>query len=267
MTDTLTPTREQLEELRSGYVRIVERRERPFKEFELRDVPNGTGGTDLLFRGYACVTGAEYDMEDMYGPWTEQVCQGAFAKTLAEDPDVAFLINHGGMTLARTKPGTLALVEDGVGLLSEARLDPTTPQVIALRSAILRGDIDEMSFAFWVTRQEWNGDYTYRWIREVDLNHGDVSAVNFGANGATGGTISIRAKRKDAQPQDALTMERWLSGIDTLREAGSFDLEQLNQKIAGLSAPTGDPDEQSTDDPAELAAVGARMRAELASVR
>ena len=81
----------------------------PRSEFELREVPNGTGGTDLKFTGFASVTGddAAYEMEDFLGPWMESVNVGAFKRTLDGGADVAFLLNHGGMTLARTKPGTL----------------------------------------------------------------------------------------------------------------------------------------------------------------
>jgi hypothetical protein len=50
-----------------------------------------------------------------------------------------------------------------------------------------RGDVDEMSFGFWVTRQQWSPDYDQRDILEVSLNKGDVSVVNYGANPATAG--------------------------------------------------------------------------------
>jgi HK97 family phage prohead protease len=143
-------------------------------------------------------------MEDPYGPWTESVTKGSFKKTLAESADVAFLLNHTGMTLARTKPGTLKLSEvvDGAnspvygitGLHTEALLDPQNLYVQAMRSAVDRGDLDEMSFAFRVLRQEWNEDYTRRWINEVSLDKGDVSLVNFGANPHTGGSVALRQR-------------------------------------------------------------------------
>lgn len=154
----------------------------PFRDMELRSQPDGTGGEVLRFSGYASVTEAPYEMEDWLGAYTEVVRRGAFAKTLAEGADVPFKVNHDGITLARTKSGTLRLSEDSTGLLAEADLDPSSPAVQTLRSAMERGDIDEMSFAFRVTRQEWSPDYTQRDILEVNLNKGDVSAVNFGAN-------------------------------------------------------------------------------------
>ena len=180
-------------------------------EFELREVPNGTGGTNLRFTGFASTTDTEYEMEDWLGPFVESVSSGAFRKTLSEGADVAFLLNHQGMTLARTKSGTLKLSEEtdgkrspvyGVtGLHSEALLDPTNMHVQTMRSAVDRGDLDEMSFAFRVMRQEWNAEYDRRWINEVSLDKGDVSLVNYGANPTTFRTAkhrtpSIRCRRQ-----------------------------------------------------------------------
>jgi HK97 family phage prohead protease len=165
----------------------IERRSMPFKGVELRAKPDGSGGDTLTFTGYACVTEQGYEMEDWLGAYTEVVRQGAFTKTLSEGADVPFLVNHGGLTLARTKSGTLRLAEDDTGLHTEADLDPSSPHVQALRSAMDRGDVDEMSFGFWVTRQQWSPDYDQRDILEVRLHKGDVSVVNYGANPNTAG--------------------------------------------------------------------------------
>jgi HK97 family phage prohead protease len=165
----------------------VERRNVPFKEVELRAAANGAGGETLTFGGYACVTETGYEMQDWLGPYTEVVRAGSFAKTLSESADVPFLVNHAGLTLARTKSGTMQLAEDETGLHVEAQLDPASPHVAALRSAMDREDVDEMSFAFWVTRQQWSPDYDQRDILEVNLNKGDVSVVNYGANPNTSG--------------------------------------------------------------------------------
>ncbi|PJM98124.1 histone H1 [Streptomyces sp. CB01201] len=165
----------------------IEHRNVPFKGVALRAKPDGTGGDTLTFTGYACVTEQGYEMEDWLGAYTEVVRQGAFTKTLSEGADVPFLVNHGGLTLARTKSGTLRLAEDGTGLHTEADLDPASPHVQALRSAMDRGDVDEMSFGFWVTRQQWSPDFDQRDILEVRLHKGDVSVVNFGANPNTAG--------------------------------------------------------------------------------
>ncbi|MEU8906512.1 HK97 family phage prohead protease [Streptomyces mirabilis] len=165
----------------------LQRRALPFRGVELRAKPDGSGGDALTFTGYACVTEQGYEMEDWLGPFTEVVRAGAFKKTLDEGADVPFLVNHSGLTLARTKSGTMRLAEDDTGLHTEAELDPASPHVTALRSAMDRGDVDEMSFGFWITRQQWSPDFDQRDILEVSLNKGDVSVVNYGANPNTAG--------------------------------------------------------------------------------
>lgn len=193
---------EQRMAMRDGVRNVRELRRCPV-EFELRTVPNGTGGNDLLFTGFASVTNKPYEMEDLAGGFNEEVVSGAFRKTLDEGCDTTFLLNHSGMSLARTKSGTLKLSEQAVGsptgLFAEARLDPSNPTVAALRSAVQRGDLDEMSFAFRVTRQRWDWasgdtDLDHRYIQEVNLNQGDVSLCNYGANPHTGGLVAVRAK-------------------------------------------------------------------------
>ncbi len=190
---------------RGALSRAVEQRAVPFRDLEVRspnqldpDLPGMQPG-DLLFTGYACVTGEPYPVEDFYGEYTEIVRAGAFAKCLAEGADVPFKLNHGGISLARTKSGTMWLQEDSVGLRTKAALDPNNPEVQVIRSAMNRGDVDEMSFAFWVTRQEWSPDFTQRDIIEVTVNKGDVSVVNYGQNPATSGA-KLRNRDIDRMP-------------------------------------------------------------------
>jgi HK97 family phage prohead protease len=137
------------------------------------------------FRAYASVVETPYDMWDMFGPYTEELASSAFDATLQADPDVAFLLNHGGMTLARTRSGTLQLGTDDTGLWYEPRLDTGVQAVRDLRSGITRGDLTECSFAFRITRGEWSPDYSAYRITGVDIDRGDVSIVNYGANPAT----------------------------------------------------------------------------------
>jgi HK97 family phage prohead protease len=176
---------------------VREDRRRPFEGMELREVDNGSGGSALRFTGYASVTETPYEMQDFLGDYTEVVRHGAFGKTLADGADVPFKLNHDGMTLARTKSGTMRLAEDSTGLHVEADLDPGNGQVRDIRSAMERGDLDEMSFAFRVTQQEWSPDWTQRDITEVNMNKGDVSIVNYGANPHTSGLTSLRSALTD----------------------------------------------------------------------
>lgn len=171
----------------------------PMREFELREKQDGTGGTKLNFTGFASVTDQPYEMQDWLGSYTEVVRSGAFKTTLAQNPDTMFLLNHGGLTMARTQAGTLRLDErmpsagQVGGLWVDADLDPRRNDVNDMRIAVDNGEINEMSFAFMVTRQEWSPDYEQRDITEVNIDGGDVSAVNKGANPHTNGLVSLRS--------------------------------------------------------------------------
>jgi HK97 family phage prohead protease len=158
---------------------------------EMRAAGGEAGG--LHFEGLATVYDVEYEVYG--GPpwgWIESVDQGAGRKTLSEKPDVVFLANHTGLPMARTKSGTLVLSEEAAGLRSTApALVEEDPDVQRIRYKMARNDLDEMSYAFRVERQEWNEDFTRRWIREYNLHRGDVSIVTFGANSET--SASLRA--------------------------------------------------------------------------
>jgi hypothetical protein len=137
--------------------------------------------------GYASVTGIEYEMWDMFGPYGETVDGGAFDKTLAAHPDVAFLVNHRGLTMARTiardgRQPTLLLDADPRGLHTEAWVNQERNDVHDLVVGIDDLNITEMSFGFYITGAEWDEDYEHFLITEVDIHRGDVSAVNYGAN-------------------------------------------------------------------------------------
>jgi HK97 family phage prohead protease len=216
---------------------VVENRQTAFRDVALRSHADGTGGENLRFTGYASVTETPYEMNDWLGEYTEVVRRGAFTKTLSEGADVPFKVNHDGITLARTKSGTMRLSEDSTGLYVEADLDPSSPAVQTLRSAMERGDLDEMSFGFRVTRQEWSPDYTQRDITEVNLSKGDVSVVNYGANPATGGLTSLRGR----------DLEMLLRDVPP---------ERLRQYLEGLEAPV-DPAARAVD----LSLYSARLRA------
>lgn len=160
----------------------TERRAFPV-QLEVR-AKKGASGVSTV-EGYASVTESPFEMWDWLGPYSEVVRTGAFAKTLAENPQVQLLLNHGGLAMAYTKAGSLRLSEDTTGLHMEADVSTKRSDVGDMLAALEEGSVDEMSFAFRVTRQQWSPDYDQRDILEVDLHRGDVSVVNFGANPAT----------------------------------------------------------------------------------
>ena len=177
------------------------------------------------FFGHATIYSKGYDMYGGpdKGGWTEYVDPGAGKKTLSENPDVAFLANHGGLTMARTKAGTLDLAEKSVGLETKARLDTRRGDVNDVVIGMENGDLDEMSYAFRVIRQKWldaDGEEVPWWdlagierhITEYSLHKGDVSVVNYGANPHTDASLralldmqeQIRAAAVDDRPPVAL---------------------------------------------------------------
>lgn len=173
--------------------RLAETRAYP-TQFEVRA---GKTAKRMTLTGYASTTEQPYKMYDMFGEYSEVVRAGAFSKTLAEGADVSFLANHGGMTMARTKTGSLILSEDSTGLLSVAELNTERQDARDLLTAIEDGEIDEMSFAFRVMQQKWSPDYDERSMLELNLDRGDVSAVNYGANPTTsiGVTRAFRSQK------------------------------------------------------------------------
>lgn len=224
---------------RAGTRNAPEVRARTFDGAELRE---DSGGKSLTFTGYASVFDVPYEVNDLFGAFTEIVRPGAFRNSLAQGADVPFKINHDGMTLARTKSGTMRLAEDARGLHVEASLDPSNPQVQALRSAMDRGDIDEMSFAFRVTEDTWSPDYMERSLYGVDIDKGDVSAVNYGANPYTAGA-SIRSAElrriatalRDASDEfDPEALAALRSALDSLARADAPVIEPDAPKVISL---------------------------------
>lgn len=241
---------------------------------ELRSVPNGTGGDRLVFTGCASTVDAPYMMGDWLGDYTEIVRAGAFTQTLSGKPDVIFCLNHmwDGAPMARTKSGTLRLSAT-TDLMVEADIDGTRADVHQVRSAMDAGDLDAMSFAFWVVRQTWSPDYDQRDILEVDLDGGDVSVVTWPANPATTGTTALRTRqaralmstsipaliaqrardeKRDGQALSAETMTTLQSVLDLLSEADeSLDAAQpLLAELMGVPDPDADgtPDDNSDGD-------------------
>lgn len=156
---------------------------------EVRKVDEGETSTAIDIEGYASITDTPYTVSDFMGEYQETISAGAFKKTLEEKDDVRLLFNHDGIPVARTKSKTMTLEEDKKGLKVNATLDTRSGLANDLVIALERGDLDEMSFAFKVIRQEWNDDWTERWINEVKLF--DTSIVTYPANPDT--LVGIRA--------------------------------------------------------------------------
>lgn len=157
------------------------------------EIRESTPGGPIELIGHGATFNEPYEV----GSFTETLRPGAFRKTLAANPDVALLINHGGTPLARTSSGTMDVSEDSRGLAFCARLEPSDPDVAGILPKIRRGDLSECSFAFRAVRQSWSEDKTERTIRECSIDRGDISIVTNAAN--PNATATLRA--------DDLTLE------------------------------------------------------------
>jgi HK97 family phage prohead protease len=173
--------------------RLTKARMLPFTAKELRaQLVDREGKQFYRVDGYASITERAYEMYDFFGVYEEIIDGRAFDKTLSAKPDVAFLVNHRGVTMARTTNGSLDLAVDSLGLRSTGYLNPDRQDVRDLVSAIEDRLITEMSFAFMLEEGEWSEDFMTFRITECNIDRGDVSAVNYGANPYT--SIAARSQ-------------------------------------------------------------------------
>jgi uncharacterized protein len=104
----------------------------------------------VRFEGHAAVYGEEtqFDIPGI-GTVHEVIDRGAFRKVLASKPQVPMLYNHDpNAILADTANGTLVLKEDGRGLLAQATMERSDPDVQRVVSKIQSGLVRGMSFGF-----------------------------------------------------------------------------------------------------------------------
>lgn len=208
-------------------------------------------GPRVTLDGYASATEQPYEMWDMFGSYSEIVRSGSFGKTLSENPQTQLLLNHGGLSMAYTRAGTLRLGEDSSGLHMSADVNTARSDVRDMVTAIEDGAVDEMSFAFRTTRQQWSPDYDQRDILEVDIHRGDVSVVNFGANPATSVAPSVRAAdvRAMAQqlrapgggltPATMLTLQQVLT-LTSVADDAVDEIQMVLAELLGVPNPDDD---------------------------
>lgn len=162
--------------------RKIEVRMLPAKGLEIRTEGEEAAKKKKIM-GYAAVWNSE--SVDL-GFFTETILPGAFQESLSNGADVAALIDHvPTLILGRRKAGTLKLKEDNVGLHIEVDPLPDTQLVRDLLVNLEMGNIDQMSFAMYVTEDRWsirNGK-DHREIVKAEIY--DVSVVTFPAYPAT----------------------------------------------------------------------------------
>lgn len=179
--------------------------------------------------GYATTFNQPYQMYDFCGEYNEKMGSSSLDLSLSRGPDVSFLENHRGLTMARTVSlrgdPTLELAKDTSGLHCRAFLNSDRQDVRDLMSAISDGIVTEMSFAFMLNDGVWDKDFANFEITEADINRGDVSAVNYGANPYT--SIEARAAQmfRDLDRAPAGIVSEAFSRIQArLADLGDLDL-------------------------------------------
>jgi HK97 family phage prohead protease len=147
---------------------------------EVRAVATDDGS--MKIGGYA----ATFNAEATGLNFREVIAPGAFTRALASQDPVFLLVNHDmeGIPLASTQSGTLSLRQDSTGLYMEATLDPANPKAQELSSAVRRGDMDKMSFAFTVSPDGQTKDAGLRTLTDIERLY-EVSVVTLPAYDST----------------------------------------------------------------------------------
>ena len=250
----------------------------PDIDMEIRAESDG-----LNFRGYAAVF--DSPSEDL-GGFRESISPGAFATSLRRRKgDIRLFLNHNWDILLGSKgAGTLRLKEDGHGLYVDADL-PDNEWGRPVRDAVVRGDINGMSFGFNVPKggDEWNEDRTERRLNDIYLL--EVSPVtSWPAYPATSASVRALAELVDASEDDLTRalrdffatehepaaetrrlMRALLDAREPEPEVDPAEIEYIQSKLASLRAldayiPAPDPDPDHDPDH-EMAPVDGTSRA------
>lgn len=177
---------------------------------------------------------AVYDQRTNIGGMFEEIIErGAFDE--CDFDDVLFSVNHDlrSIPLARSRRNngnsTMHLQLDDTGLNVKAKLDiENNAEAKTLYSAVQRGDIDGMSFIFFVAEDKWENLDTELPTRRIQKIRRviEVSAVNFPAYKGT----DISARDQATLDNVAQALENARSELDNSRE-NELEIERLRNQI------------------------------------
>jgi uncharacterized protein len=184
---------------------LPDKEEKVIRNFTMPDVRADEDGNTI--EGHAAV----FDQRTNIGGWFYEIIErGAFNGT--DFDDVLFSTNHDlrKIPLARSRRNnvnsTLQLSVDEKGLYIKAKLDTeNNSEAKSLYSSVNRGDMDGMSFIFWVKDEKWedlDSDMPTRRIQKIKKVM-EVSAVTFPAYSGT----DINARDKQALDNAKLALE------------------------------------------------------------
>ena len=215
-------------------------------EKEIRTLPvevraEETEDRGAVITGYPIVFEQEIDM----GEWREVIDAGSMGDGSVLR-DVALLANHdfGMLPLARSRRNngnsTMKLTPDQKGVAMQAALDTEhNPKAQEAYSAVTRGDITGMSFAFITNEERWEDLDTEKPLRRI-MSFSRIFEVSIVTNPAYSGTSvqaasegnaleSVRASLESARQQ--LADERAAQAETVRRMAALERLEKLQKEV------------------------------------
>lgn len=209
--------------------KLPSKTERVIRSFGLPDLR--TNDDENYIEGHAAV----YDQKTNIGGFFYEIIErGAFDETNFDD--VLFSTNHDlqKIPLARSRRNngnsTLQLQVDDKGLYIRASLDvEENPSAKELYSAVKRGDMDGMSFIFFIQDEKWedlDSDMPTRRIQKIKRVM-EVSAVNFPAYEGT----DINARDQAVLDNAAIALENARSQLDNSKSGQELELLQLRHQL------------------------------------
>lgn len=172
---------------------------------------------------------------DIDGWFSEEIAPEAIDDSVLRD--VCFLVNHdfSGIPLARSRNNNansnLRFTKTDAAVDMETDLDPRNPKAVELDSAIERGDIQGMSFAFIVDGEVWSNldsDYPNRRITHISEIF-EVSAVTWPAYEGT----SIQSERSLESSLESLKRAR--EELESAR-VRSAKVAELNNELKEIQS-------------------------------
>lgn len=169
---------------------------------------------------------------DIGGLWEESIDPDAIDEETLRD--VRLLVNHdfNGIPLARsrrnTKNSTMRLSIESDGVTMEADLDEKNPKAVELYSAVERGDVSGMSFAFLVDGDRWDNldsDYPKRTITHISEIY-EVSAVTWPAYEQT----SISSRSLESGKESLADARKALESA----KVRAAKIAEINQRLEGI---------------------------------
>lgn len=215
-----------------------ERTKRNFVMADLRAIDKTTDNNETIISGHAAVFNQITNICDWFN---EVIENGAFART--DFTDVVLSVNHDldKIPLARSRNNnvnsTLQLQVDNVGLAVRANLDvDNNMDAKSLYSSISRGDMDGMSFIFYVAEDRWEGldtDMPTRHILDISKVV-EVSVVSFPAYNGTDIALSRDSDALESAKfvlENAKSQQKPEGGNGEARQQDLLEIERLKIQI------------------------------------